>query len=119
MSAFHDHLKVGDRVRLIKPFRYVDDDEFDDEDYDAGLREFTPHGADVLGTVMKVDWELDPNGQNGSKRQEILVKYDTTPEGERAAVNQLWTNPDVLGPELDPPSEDEVQAAINSILGAP
>lgn len=116
MSTFPENLRAGDRVRLVKPFRYFDDDPDDDETYDEDLRAYTPHGSDVFGTVMKVDWADDGSG-TGKKRQEILVRFDTTVEGERQIINQLWTDADVLAPELDPPSDDEVQAAIQSILG--
>lgn len=107
LTEFQKNLKPGDRVRLIKPFRYDEDDEGANEMYDQELRAESQHGS-VLGTVDEYSEIGDGNSGDA-----VCVRYDNG--GIHGQV--LWTERDCLGPDFEPVSNEELQAVIGSILG--
>jgi hypothetical protein len=94
--------KNGDRVRLVKPFRCQGDDEEADEDIQRDL--IRAFGDEV--PVGVVD-EYSPSGW-------LLVDFI---HGSSTYTRQLWVDEDVLDFEHPPVSDEEVEAAIRSIIG--
>lgn len=81
---------VGDEVQLVKPFRYTPDDEGDDEDYDAEIRDSGNRGTIVF---------IDPDS------------YSI----EWVGAGQLYCNEDVVDLIFEPVTDDEVAEALASI----
>lgn len=90
-------LRVGDEVRLVRPFRCSGDDKEEDRTYDADLR--GPNGYVPVGIVEAVDeWPF-------------IVFTDW-----HGGTQTLWTDADVVE-VINPVSVEEVEAAIRSIMG--
>lgn len=98
--------KEGDRVRLVSAFRCQGDTLHTDNGLNDRLRQVSSHGPDVvIGTVL---------GKRSSRFETVVsVAFDST-QHEKGL--DLYVDEEVLELEVAPATNEEVDAAINSIL---
>lgn len=103
MAKTAGEFRAGDRVELIKPFRYKDDGPVLDQEIDDKLRVTLPAGVNPTGTVTSVSHDA------------VRVLWDAVDESNVQAYRYV-SDPDTIAHEVII-SDEDVAEAIRSIIG--